>query len=273
MPLHARLIAALASVLITVGAHAADNDYTLAVSEGTSGGLDHARAIAKYSGLADALGRALKGKVSVVFAREFALLEEGLRARRFDLALARPSDYPARAIRDHGYRFVASAKPEGQCLIVTRNDAPLKTLQDAKGARWVLPEQVSYMSRLCNAELRDRGIPLKNEKLQFVREQGAVQFYLEHKLADVGGVASYSGVARSLDKAGLRVLHRSVTQPYSPMVAGPRLSAEQLQAVQAELNALAQADAGRAVLKTLGIQGFDTTTGPRVLQLLDWLEP
>lgn len=271
MPLPSRLIALLLPLLMAGAARSAEPEYTLAVSEGTSGGLDHARATAKYAGLAEALGRALKGKVTVVFAREFALLEDGLKAKRFDLALARPSDYPARAMRDNGYRFVASAKPEGQCLIVTRNDSPLKTIADAKGARWVLPEQVSYMSRFCNAELRDRGIPLKGEKVQFVREQGAVQFYLEHKLADVGGVASYSGVARSLDKAGLRVLHRSVMQPYSPMVAGPRLTAEQLQAVQAELRAMDQADAGRGVLKTLGIQGFDTGTGPRVLSLLEWL--
>ncbi|NCT95957.1 MAG: phosphate/phosphite/phosphonate ABC transporter substrate-binding protein [Comamonadaceae bacterium] len=271
MPLHTRLIALVLPLLMAGAARAAEPEYTLAVSEGTSGGLDHARATAKYAGLAEALGRALKGKVTVVFAREFALLADGLKAKRFDLALARPSDYPARAMRDNGYRFVASAKPEGQCLIVTRKDSPLQNLEEAKGKRWVLPEQVSYMSRFCNAELRDRGIPLKAEKVQFVREQGAVQFYLEHKLADVGGVASYSGVARSLDKAGLRVLHRSVMQPYSPMVAGSRLTAEQLQAVQAELRAMDQADAGRGVLKTLGIQGFDTGTGPRVLSLLEWL--
>lgn len=250
---------------------AADNDYTLAVSEGTSGGIDHARVLTKYGGLAEALGRALRGKVRIVFAREFALLEEGLSQQRFDLAMARPSDYPARAMRDHGYRFVASARPEGQCLIVVPAASPLQRIEDAKGKRWALPEQVSYMSKFCRAELRDRGIQIDKEKVQYVREQAAVKFFLDQQLADVGAVASYSGVARGLEAAKLRVLHRSVQQPYFPMVAGPRLNDEQIRAIQAELNALPQSAGGKEVLATIGVQGFDTGSGARLQALLGWL--
>lgn len=266
----ARIAAALAGALLAAAAQA-QAELTLAVSEGTSGGLDHGRVIAKYGPLADVIGKALRRKVNVVFAREFSALEEGLRSGRFDLALARPSDYPARAIRDHGYQFVASAKPEGQCLVVVRGDSPMKTVADAKGQRWVLPEQVSYMSKFCAAELRDRGIVLPQEKLKYVREQGAVGFFLTQRFADVGGIASYSGAAKGLEKAGLRVLHRSVAQPYFPLVAGPRLSAEQVRAVQAELVALPGSEPGRAVLKTIGIDGFDVASGPRLASLLGWL--
>ena len=35
-------------------------DLVMAVSEGTSGGLDHAQVIAKYQGLADTMGKAVK---------------------------------------------------------------------------------------------------------------------------------------------------------------------------------------------------------------------
>lgn len=267
----ARILAALVSLFIAA-AQAAPAELTLGVSEGTSGGLDHGRVIAKYGPLADILGKALGRKVQVVFAREFSALEDGLRSGRFDLALARPSDYPARAIRDHGYQFVASARPEGQCLIVVRADSPMKTLADAKGQRWVLPETVSYMSKFCRAELRDRGIRLSGEKLSHVREQGAVSFYLEQHFADVGGIASYASVAKTLDKSKLRVLHRSVSQPYFPLIAHSRISAEQVRAVQAELTALNQSDAGRAVLRTVGIESFDTSTGPRLRALVGWLE-
>ncbi|MBX3608476.1 MAG: phosphate/phosphite/phosphonate ABC transporter substrate-binding protein [Hydrogenophaga sp.] len=271
MKLATRLCAWALGLTLSAATLAADTDYTLAISEGTSGGIDHARVLAKYGTFADALGKALKGKVRIVFAREFALLEEGLAQQRFDLALARPSDYPARALRDHGYRFVASAAPEGQCLIVVRKDSPLQNVAEAKGKRWVLPEQASYMSKFCRAELRDRGILIDKEKVQYVREQGAVKFFLEQNLVDVGGVASYSGVARGLEKSNLRVLHRSVTQPYFPLVAGPRLSDEQLKAIQAELIAMPQSAAGRDVLEQIGVQGFDTSTGPRLANLLDWL--
>jgi phosphonate transport system substrate-binding protein len=250
---------------------AATEPWILAVSEGTSGGLDHARVRDKYGGLAEVIGRAAGRKVNVVFAREFSTLDEGMASGRLDLVFARPSDYPARGVRDHRYHFVASASPEGQCLVIVPKDSPIKSLADAKGKRWVLPEQVSYMSRFCAAELRDRGILVASEKVQFVREQAAVPFYMLHKFSDVGAVASYSGVAKKLDADGFRVLHASVKQPYFPLVANERVTPAQLRSIQAALAALPTTDEGKLVLKTIGVQGFDTTTGERLGKLLAWL--
>lgn len=266
-----RILACIGLFLLAPVLHA-QQALTLGVSEGTSGGLDHARVIAKYGGLADVIGAAAKRKVQVVFVREFKALEEGMQKGTLDFVLARPSDYPARGVRDYGYQFVASAKPEGQCLVVTGKDSPLKKLADAKGQRWVLPEEVSYMSKFCAAELRDQGILIAKEKHQYVREQGAVVFYLDNGFADVGAIASYSGPAKALPKTGHRVLHRSVAQPYFPLIAGKRVSADQVHAIQAELRSLPQTAPGREVLKTIGVDAFDTETGERLKQLLGWLQ-
>lgn len=271
--MQARAAVVVLSLITALWANAARAaDLTLGISEGTSGGLDHGRVIAKYGPLAEVLGKAMGRKVQVVFAREFSALDEGLRSGRFDLAMARPSDYPARAMRDHGYQFVASARPDGQCLIVVREDDPATALAQVKGKRWVMPETVSYMSKFCAAELRDRSIPLKAETVSYVREQGAVVFYLQQRFGDVGGIASYSGAAKELGKAKLRVLHRSVSQPYFPLVAHGRIGAEQVRAMQAELTALSQSEPGRALLKGIGVEAFDATTGPRLKALPAWLE-
>lgn len=272
MSLHAWLLAAALALAWagTAGAQS-QRDLTLAVSEGTSGGLDHGRVIAKYGGLAEVLSRALRRKVNVVFAREFSTLDAGMKDARFDFVFARPSDYPARGMRDNGYRYVATAVPDGQCLVVVPKESPLKSLAEAKGRRWVLPEQVSYMSRFCTAELRDRGILVANENVKFVREQAAVTFFLENHFADVGAVASYSGPGRTLDKSGHRVLHASVRQPYFPLVAASRITPEQVRAVQAELLGLSGSEPGKELLKTIGVAGFDTQTEPRLRALLDWL--
>jgi phosphonate transport system substrate-binding protein len=245
----------------------------MAISEGTSGGLDHAQVIAKYQGMADAIGAALKAKVNVVFAREFATLESGMRSGRFAFVMARPTDYPARGIRDHGYTYVTNAKPDGQCLIIVRKDSPIDSLDAVKSKRIVMPEAISYMSRFCTAELRDRGISLVKEDVKYVREQAAVGFYLNQKFSDVGAIASYSGLAKKLDKEGLKVLHKSVAQPYFPLVAAKGISAEQIHAIQKALAALPETEAGMDVLKRIGIEAFDTTGGPRTLNLLKWLEP
>jgi len=243
----------------------------MGVSEGTSGGLDHAQVVAKYQGLADVMSRAIRQKVNVVFIREFKALEDGMRTGRLDMVIARPSDYPARGLRDYGYRFVASAKPDGQCFIVVPKESPIKTLADIKGKRIAMPEEAAYMTKLCRAELRDRGVNLAAENVQYVREQGAVAFYLVNKFADVGGLASYSGVTKKWEQDGHRVLHKSVAQPYFPMIASKKVSPAQVEAIQKALLAMPGDDAGKAVLKTVGIKEFDTTTEQRLRDLLKWL--
>lgn len=243
----------------------------LAISEGSSGGTDHARVIIKYRGLADIIGNSIGKKVDLIFIREFAALEEGLKENRFDLAMARPSDYPARAMRDYGYQYVASAKPDGQCLIIVPKDAPYKTLADIKGKRIVLPNPAAYMTKFCTSELRDQGIDLAKEQVIRVREQGAVPFYLSNTFGDVGGIASYSGAAKSLEKSGQRVLHASVAQPYFPLIASKEFSTAEVNAIQTALRSMPDSEAGKAVLGRVGIAGFDTSTEKRLRDLLAWL--
>lgn len=261
------------TVLLVLGGPArAQSQRVLAISEGTSGGLDHARAIAKYQDLANLIGDVLKTKVSVVFIREFATLENGMKEGKFDFVMARPSDYPARGMRDDGYHYLANAMPDGQCLIVVPKNSPLKTLADARGKRFAMPEQVSYMSRFCRAALRDHGIDLSKENVQYVREQAAVTFYMENRFADVGAIASYSGPAKSLDKDGFRILHSSVTQPYFPLVAHARFKPEHLKAIQLSLASLSEKPGGPEILRRIGIAAFDAGAEERMKSLLAWLE-
>ncbi|MDQ6685005.1 MAG: phosphate/phosphite/phosphonate ABC transporter substrate-binding protein [Pseudomonadota bacterium] len=266
------LLRSIAAAALAAACHAATAQaLLLGVSEGTSGGLDHAQVIAKYQGLADTIGRAVRQKVEVVFVREFEALEEGMKSGRFDFVMARPSDYPARGLRDYGYRYVASAKPDGQCFIVVPKGSPIKSLAEAKGKRFVIPEQISYMSKFCRAELRDRGIELDKQRVQYVREQGAVAFYLENGFGDIGGLASYSGPARSWEKNGNIVLHKSVTQPYFPLIANKRMGDAQVGAVQRALKSLPSDESGRAVLKSVGVNEFDVGTETKLRELLKWL--
>jgi ABC-type phosphate/phosphonate transport system substrate-binding protein len=264
-------LALLAALLCAAPAWA--QDLVMGVSEGTSGGLDHAQVIIKYQGLADVLSRSIKRKVNVVFVREFAQLEDGMKQGRLDFVIARPSDYPARGVKLYGYHYLASAKPDGQCLLVTGKDSGIKTIADMKGKRIVLPEPAAYMTKFCKAELRDMGLDLAKEKVQYVREQGAVAFYIDNKFADVGGIASYSGVAKKWAKDGGVVFYRSRTQPYFPLIAAKHVTEAQRAEIRKSLEGMKDNPADLAVLKTIGIEGFDTTSGQRLVDLLDWLGP
>lgn len=275
-----RLILALVlSATSFVQVSAKDNPVTksdtrlfLAVSEGTSGGINASEAVEKYRPLADALSKAAGVPVVVNLVRNFETLEAGMKKGEFDLVMARPSDYPARGVRDYGYTLLATAKPDGQCFFIVNKDSPLKSLDDARGKVILFPEKIAYMTKFCTAELRDRGFNLAREQTQYAKEQGAVGWSVESGLATVGGVASYSGVAKNWEKSGHRVLHKAPARPYFPLIAHKRVPADRIAKMQKALVALGDSDAGKKVLQTIGIQGYNIEDSKRLLELLAWLE-
>lgn len=274
MPIPAiALVALLGGALLAAPARSAPpaRQLVLAVSEGTSGGIDSATARRKYAPMAERLGTRLGATVEIAFVREFAALEKGMKENRFHFVVARPSDYPARGLRDYGYRFIATAAPDGHCLLAVPANSPLRSVGELRGRTFVMPEQVAYMTRLCRAELRDRGIDLDKERVFYVREQGAIPFALENGIADVGGMASYSGAIRQWREKGHRVLHQSVSQPYMPVVGSPSLSEADVRAARAALLDLGADEDGRSFLRQLGIAGFVDTEEARLRKLLGWL--
>lgn len=244
----------------------------MAVSEGTSGSINPSEAVEKYRPLADALSKAVGVPVIVNLVRNFDALEKGMKDGEFDLVLARPSDYPARGVRDYGYSLVATSKPDGQCFFIVERDSKLKTIADARGKFMMFPEKIAYMTKFCSAELRDKGFNLDKENVKYAKEQGAVGWAVEKKMADLGGVASYSGVGKNWEKSGHRILHKSGPQPYFPLIAHSRVSAERIAKMQKALSTLGESEAGSKVLQTIGIQGYQVEDSKRLLALLAWLE-
>jgi ABC-type phosphate/phosphonate transport system substrate-binding protein len=255
------------------GAARAADDLVMAVCEGTFSGAAPAELVDKYHPLAEHLGKALKTHIIVSPVCSFPRLESGIAEQRFDLVMARPADYTARAIRDHGYRYVAQVKPDVSCVYVVPKGSPLKSLADAKEKRIALPEKTSYMGQLCVAELRDAGVDAAG-KAQFVKEQAVVMYQLKEKNVDVGGISSHAkGVApEALEKAGLRELGRSRPQPYFPVIASKKMPPAQVEAVRKELLALSESPAGKALLAKLGLGGYVNGGDEKMQQLLAWLE-
>lgn len=280
-----RLVSALAALpvalLVCVGLRTAPAQaqapapLLFAISEGTSGGgatMNDALMAAKYKALTDVMEQSLGHKVQVRYVRDFGQLAQGMGSGAFDLVMARPSDYPARGIRDHGYQAVTTTLPDGHCLLVVPKDSPFKTLQDLQGKRLILPEEAAYMTKFCLAELRDAQLVFDKSRVHYVKEQAAIPFALINGLAQLGGIASYSGAAKKLDANGLRVLHTSRPQPFLPLVAGQRISATQVQQLREAMVALSQTEQGGKALAALGLKSFDAQPQARLLALLQWLE-
>jgi phosphonate transport system substrate-binding protein len=251
---------------------AAAGEWLIAVSEGTSGSQSTLEVMARYEELVRVIGRAVNRKVGFFLARDFEMLEDGVRRQAYHLVLARPSDYPARAMRDRGYQLVVTTRGDGYIRFIVPKDSPLKSVREISGRRIAFPEDISYAARVAAATLRDNGIEIGREKsVQHFRDQAAIGFVLEAGLADVGAVMSYSGVGRDWEKKGGRVLLDGPRKPYMPMVASPRVSAQELAQLRAALVALDQTPAGQAALKRIGIAGFEPREPGDLIALLKWL--
>jgi ABC-type phosphate/phosphonate transport system substrate-binding protein len=244
---------------------------TLAVNEGGAANADAAETLFKYQEIADLVEKIMRRQVIIVAVRDRNKLKNALKKNEYALLLARPNDVPAEAIRDYGYQAIAMAKEPSQTLLIVPKNSTLKNIADIKGKTIVTPDQYSNMWRVANAMLRDNNVIMANEKVKSMRDQAAIGWSMENAFYDVGVINSISGVAKSWEKNGGRVLARSRELPNMPFIASPEVTPEQVEKLRAAVVALDTNDAGKAVLKKIGLTGFQPANARVFLDFLAWI--
>jgi phosphonate transport system substrate-binding protein len=251
---------------------ATSTSLVFAINEGGAGNADAADILFRYQELGEVVEKELRMKVSIVNARGRDRLKENLKSQAYAFLLARPNDVPAEAVRDFGYQPVVSAKEPYQTLFIVVKNSPIKTIADVKGRTILTPDQYSNMWRAANAMLRDNKIDMGKEAVRSMRDQAAIGWSLENGFFDVGVVNSASGVGRSWEKNGGRVIARSRDQINMPMIASPKISSAQIERVRAAILALDSTDGGQAILKKIGMPaGFKETPRQAYIEFLAWL--
>jgi phosphonate transport system substrate-binding protein len=248
-----------------------DPRITLAVNEGGAANADYLETIQRYEEFALMIGKTLKVHVAIVAVRNRDRLQENLKKQAYHFLLARPNDVPAQAVRDWGYQVVATSKDPSQCWLVVPKNSKLKTIKDVKGASIVTPDKYSNMWRVANAMLRDSNIDMSKENVKSMRDQAAIAWSLESGFYDVGVINSVSGVARNWEKNGGRVIAKSRDLPNMPFIASPSMSSEQVARVRAAVLSLDSSEQGRAMLKKMGMNGFQDTSPKVLIDFLAWI--
>src|SRR6266513_1622417 len=241
------------------------------ISEGASGNLTATDIVFRYEELKPVVEKALGAPVILVAVRNAKELRNGVATGAYTLVMARPADALAEAVRDHRYQAVVAAKEPAYALFLVNKDSPLKTIADIKGKKIVTPDRYAYMWRVANAMMRDNRISMQEEQVRSMGDQAAIGWSLEERFFDVGVVSSTSGVGRTWEKNGGRVLARSREVPNTPIIASPKISAAQVQKLRAALVALESTEGGAALLKRIGINGFREASSQTFLDLLKWL--
>jgi ABC-type phosphate/phosphonate transport system substrate-binding protein len=243
----------------------------LAINEGGAANADATETLFKYQEFAEVLEKAMRTQIVVVAVRDREKLRSSLKKQEYPLLLARPNDVPAEAIRDYGYRPIVAAKESSRALFIVTKNSTLKTLADVKGKTIVTPDQYSNIWRVANAMLRDAKITMANEKVKAMRDQAAIGWSMENSFYDVGVINSVSGVGRSWEKNGGRVIAKSHELPNMPMIASPQIPEEQVLKIRVALMALESSESGQAILKKIGLTGFQYMPAKAFVDFLDWL--
>jgi phosphonate transport system substrate-binding protein len=244
----------------------------VAINEGAAGNADASETLFRYQELTDLVEKQLRAPIIVVAVRYPKKLKDSLKKQEYALLLSRPSDLPSEAIRDFGYRPVVMAKESARTLFIVHKNSPLRAIKEVKGRTILTPDQYSHMWRIANAMLRDASINMAHEKVRSMRDQAAIGWSMENEFFEVGVVNSISGVGRSWEKNGHRVIARSSEVPNMPMIASPQVTEPQLLAVRGALMALAESDDGRALLKKIGVASGFQPAGPQAfLDFLKWI--
>ncbi|RRD57891.1 phosphate ABC transporter substrate-binding protein [Comamonadaceae bacterium OH2545_COT-014] len=268
---HALAFGALA-LLATGGMNAfGASRFVLGVSEGGASDLHQLNAQTKYQVIATLIEQATKTPVLVEERARLSDVAAGVQSGEFDFVLVRPADIAARALREHNYRFIVSGKPDSHCYVGVTKNSPVQKLADIQGKRIAtLQGKKPYLVRFCAADLRDNGISLFAQKIQEVGMQGAVAVSVGAGMADVA-LLEVNG-AKAWQKQGHRIIHTSASKPYFPLVAGPRVTPEQVEAVRKAMLAAGNTASGQEAFKRLGIERMDTDMEDSLRQLLPWLE-
>ncbi len=242
----------------------------LAINEGGSGSAIVIDIVFRYEKFKQVVEKALGAPVTMVALRDMTSLRRSMETGA-SFIMARP-DVAAEGIRDHGYRTVVVSKEPAYALFIVNKDSPLKTIADIKGKSILTPDRYAYMWRIANAMMRDNKISIANERVRSMSDQAAIGWSMESDFFDVGVVASFSGVGRTWEKNGGRVIARSPEVPNTPLIASPKISAAQIQKLRAALVSLESTERGAAILKEIGVPGgFKEASSQTFIALIEWL--
>jgi ABC-type phosphate/phosphonate transport system substrate-binding protein len=251
----------------------ADSDHRLifAINEGAAGNLTATDILFRYEGFKPVVEKALGAPVVMFAVRDPKELRRSLASNTYALVMSRPADVLGEAVRDYGYQAVVSSTEPAHAIFIVKKDSPLKVITDIKGKKIVTPDRYAYMWRIANAMMRDNKITMASEQVRTMSDQAAIGWSMESGFFDVGVVASFSGVGRTWEKNGGRIIARSPELPNTPMIASQRLSVAQIQKLRAALVALPSAPGGPAILKNIGITGFKEASSQSLVDLIAWL--
>jgi phosphonate transport system substrate-binding protein len=266
------LTAAVAIGLALATPWAAATDLVFSVTEGVTYYQTNKEIASRFQPLTDLLAKALKRPVRIVIVSPYNDARAGLARQEYDLAFIHPAHVALAAIKSGKYKSVAwtAGYTDYAVSMLMNKDRPFTRLEDLRGLTVVSPDPDSITAAMLRSMLRDQKLGAADVKIITTRYQDAVPFYVEHGFADAGATAAKAVVLQWTQKGG-KVLLSSRPVAIKQLIASTKLSADDEQQIRAVLLGLAQSDAGRSALATLGYKGFVEPSRDEEQKAIVWL--
>lgn len=232
-----------------------------------------------YRPMADALEQRLQRRVSLYTARDFKTFVERTRQGEYDLVLTAPH-LAWLARQDAGYRPLLKYADPVRGLLVVKQDAPLNAPEQLRGRTIATADALAVTVLALQAQLAAHGLRRAADyRTLDAGTHGNAVMQVVNGRADAAmlGLHPFNLLPAEL-RAQLRVLAETPPLSSVMILAHPRLSDAEAQAVRAALLGFAAAPEGRAFMQRGGFGGFAEVDGselrafrPYALQAQDML--
>ena len=216
----------------------------------------------RYTPLANYLGRQLGRPARIVITKDYAGNIQNLKNGKIDIAFLGAAEYVSLVDETGPTHLLARYEMNGQpylhCLILTRQDSPLRELKDMRGKRMAFGDPHSTLSHLVpRAMLLDAGLDVSVlAEHGFLGNHENVVMNVLFGRYDAGAIADE--VFNQYRDKPLRVLAQS--RPYSAhvFVAADHVPAAEAEQISRLLQGLKDTVEGRAVIQAIGppVTGF-----------------
>ncbi len=247
--------------------HSAAQGMTLVVSEGAEAQGSSTEIAVRYQDFANRISTVLKRPVTVVAETRLPALRQAMDEGRVDLAWIRPNTFIADALANRGYALVASAEGAFYSAFIVSKTSPLRTIKDLEGKQVMHPPKDGNIAKMGVAELRDHQV---KAVLQEQRLQEVIVFSVENGFIDAGIVNPRQ--AAKFKNAGGRILHETRKSPYWGMIASPKLSAANVEAIRKLLLSMNEAPWGKEILAAMEVRSFVAPNPKGYVELHEWLK-
>lgn len=222
-----------------------------------------------HTPLKDYLARSLQRPVSLVTAPDFESFVERTRQGQYDIIITAPHLGRLAETRD-GYKRLAQTRHVVQGIFLTRKASPIQRIEDLKGKRVMVAQQVSIIYQMSEQLLREKGL-VPGESVTIIETRthnNAMQAPLRGEAdASVTGTLLWRVLGEE-QKGQLRVIGTTEEAPGFMLMANPRLSPQDIAILRNVLLEFHRVPGSEPYFATTGYERFDPIDD-RIMKKLD----